>query len=76
MIRFVTLLAVVDIPFVVDNSAADEAPSSTRSEDILPKPSFHLDGFLVTGAGAGGDGCGILLREDSLDALLSSLASV
>jgi hypothetical protein len=60
MIRFVTLVAVVVMPFDTGGSVGEEASSeglrSAVDAVFLPNPSLHFDGFLVTGVGAGTGG--------------------
>lgn len=67
MIRFVTLLAVADMleatPGSIEvgggvSSIGDTHAPETADPLFFPKLSFHLEGFLVTGAGViVGDGC-------------------
>lgn len=71
MMRLVTLLAVVDIggepPISRDvggetSSTGDTRPAAKAVALFLPKLSFHLEGFFVTGGGIlvgadGGGGC-------------------
>jgi len=85
MIRSVTLLAVVVIPFDIGGSVAEEGSSEGLRSAVealfLPNPSLHFDGFLVTGVGTGtcgtaGNARTLGLREDILDeAMLISRAN-
>jgi hypothetical protein len=80
MIRLVTLLVVVAGPssggggVVGDASSTGDTRPAKDVPALLPKLSFHFEGFLVTGAGGGGGGEKFERVEDkSADGTVGSL---